>query len=207
MKKIILPTAYFPSISWSVLYMNSADVFMEACEHWIKQSTRNRCYIAGANGPLMLIVPVRHYGDKKILVRDVEICNDTHWQKIHWKSFESAYRNSPYFEMFEDLLLPYFEKKYRWLFELNRELLEAITGFMKINKPIALTNQYLDKYDGVAVDYRKFAFDKDIKMPHYQQVFESRNGFFPNLSLIDLLFNTGLHSISYLRQSNLSGIT
>jgi hypothetical protein len=50
-------------------------------------------------------------------------------------------------------------------------------------------------------DYRESIHpknDSDISLKSYFQVFQERNGFLPNLSIIDLVFNQGPQSIKYL---------
>ena len=48
--------------------------------------------------------------DKKMPIRDVTIDYSKSWQKIHWKSIESAYRLSPCFEFYADDLSGFYEK-------------------------------------------------------------------------------------------------
>ena len=38
----------------------------------------------------------------KNIFKDVQIDHSQKWKKNHWKSLESAYRSSPYFEYYED---------------------------------------------------------------------------------------------------------
>ncbi|MFW5699856.1 MAG: WbqC family protein, partial [Bacteroidota bacterium] len=100
MNKIILPTAYFGNIEYYSLIKQADNVLIEAHEHYIKQTYRNRCEIATANGPLALTVPVKFSNTKKTTIKDVRIDYDTNWQKIHFKAIESAYRKSPFYEHF-----------------------------------------------------------------------------------------------------------
>ena len=51
------------------------------------------------------------------------------------------------------------------------------------------------------IDYRESINPKretDFNQKPYFQVFEDRKGFIKNLSIVDLLFNQGPHSINYL---------
>jgi hypothetical protein len=69
---------------------------------------------------------------------------------------------------------------------------------MGIDIKISFTAEYLKTYEG-ADDYRNLASpqvvnettDKSIK---YQQVFEEKHSFMPNISIIDLLFCEGPHA-------------
>ena len=96
---------------------------LEQHEHFVKQSYRNRCCIYSANGVLPLSIPVFHSKKAYQGIRDIKISYDFDWQKVHWKSIESAYRCSPFFEYFEDDLRPYFQKKQVFLFDLNNKLI------------------------------------------------------------------------------------
>jgi hypothetical protein len=39
--------------------------------------------------------------------KDIIVDNSTDWQKQHYKSLETAYRSSPFFEFFEDDIRPF----------------------------------------------------------------------------------------------------
>ena len=103
MKELVLSTSYFPSISYIRLLNEYEKVSIDIGEHFIKQTHRNRCVISGANGRLNLIVPSEKW-KSNTAVRDIRISYSDNWQKLHWKSLESAYRSSPYFEYYEDKL-------------------------------------------------------------------------------------------------------
>ena len=60
MKSILLPT-YFPSILfWKIILKN--DFFWMKKSYYKKQTLRNRMFIHGANGKLMLSTPILHSG-------------------------------------------------------------------------------------------------------------------------------------------------
>ena len=89
---------------WS--FMTTAKtLIIEQHDYYQKQTFRNRTYIHGANGKLLLTIPVKHLGEiGHQYYQTVEIENSFNWQKQHWKSIQSAYRSSPYFEFYEDNL-------------------------------------------------------------------------------------------------------
>ncbi|MBR2478612.1 MAG: WbqC family protein, partial [Bacteroidales bacterium] len=54
----LLSTAYLPPIEYFVAIANSGRVEIECGEMYQKQSYRTRCHINGANGLLVLTLPV-----------------------------------------------------------------------------------------------------------------------------------------------------
>ena len=95
--KVILNTNYFGNIHYFSVFKNADEVLIEVCDHYEKQSYRNRTEIYGANGLLKLVIPLNRQG-KRTVVKDVLIDNSQKWQNEHWRSIQSAYRSSPYFE-------------------------------------------------------------------------------------------------------------
>ena len=106
---LLLPT-YFPSISNCVAIAKSENLIFEVEDNFQKQTNRNRTYIYSPNGVQMLNVPIKHSKEVHQKTKDIKIENDFDWQKQHFKSLEAAYRSSPFFEYFEDELLPIFTK-------------------------------------------------------------------------------------------------
>ena len=97
---LVLSSVYAGNLVYYSLIANSNKIILDVYENFNKQSFRNRCVIASPNGPLKLIIPVVR--SSKNIVKDVKIDNTQNWKKIHWKSLESSYRSSPYFEFYED---------------------------------------------------------------------------------------------------------
>jgi hypothetical protein len=144
----------------------------------------------------------------KTPIRDVTIDYSKPWRKIHWKSIESAYRLSPCFEFFEDALYGFYEKEIqkKFLLDWNTMLMEVILDLLQINGKFTLTSEYTKAPAGQA-DYRESIHPKGrLSMPDpnfqsipYSQVFATKHGFLPNLSIIDLLFNEGGHAKDVLQ--------
>jgi hypothetical protein len=197
---VLLPICYLPPISYFQLIVKAQNVELELHENFVKQSYRNRCEIYGANGKLKLIVPVQHKGER-ILFKDVKISYAENWQKIHWKSLEAAYRTSPFFEYYEHHFHSFYHNnKIAYLKDLNIALMELLLKLLSINKKLMFTDKY--SKEGNFEDYRS-KFDKKQLHPlqnssKYIQVFENKLGFIENLSIVDLLFNEGPNSLSYL---------
>jgi len=200
MGSILLSTAYFPPISWVREALNADKIFIEAWETYPKQTYRNRCRIAAANGPLSLSVPVTKVSGKGTMTKDIMICYDEDWQRLHRRSIEDAYTNSPFYLYFWDEFSPFLNKKYKFLLDFNIELTSAIFSILGKKVEIRLTDTF-EKDPADLADLRhsftpKLPID-DKKFKRYPQVFEEKNGFYPDLSIIDLIFNEGPASSAY----------
>jgi len=200
----LYPT-YFPSIA-SFAVLAQREVVWEASDNFQKQTYRNRCHICTDKGLHALHVPIRHVGGKEGRQKYGEVATDNSypWKKIHWRSLETAYRTSPFFEFYEDGLKPLFEGNEDSLFALNLQTIEAILDCLGMEAPTDFTQQY-DPQDRGHLDARFLVHAKgELALePHgfapYTQVFGERHGFVPNLSVLDLLFNLGPQALDYLK--------
>ena len=199
MKTIIHPT-YFPNISAFKTIINSTNILFEVNDHYVKQTLRNRTEIHAANGKLILSIPVKYSSSKKEKYKDIKICYNSSWQKIHLKSIESAYRNSPYYDFFEDYFIKFFNKKEKFLIDANIKSIEVIYDILDMNMKYDLTNDYKNKLENYT-DYRKLVDsnpDEKMSKINYSQVFQEKNGFISGLSSLDIIFNKGLESLDYI---------
>jgi len=200
-KGAIFPLFYLPPIEYfSKLIENKSGVFLENAEHFEKQSYRNRASIHSPNGKLDLIVPVIKGSKNHTKVKDVRISYDFNWQRLHLSSLQTSYRSSAYFEFYEDELLPFYENKWDFLFDFNEELFNLLLRFLKLNVVYNYTNEF-QKDHTEAQDFRSNIHPKRSELTRvntYFQVFEERNGFISNLSIVDLLFSQGPQSNKFL---------
>lgn len=204
--KALLATSYFAPIEYYCALIHYPEIVIEQWEHYSKQSYRNRCTIYGANGILALSIPVVKAKQKKILTKDVQISYDTNWQKLHWKGIESAYKSSPFYEYYIDDFEQFFTQKWESLLEFNSAIQQEIFGILEVEPNIKFSNDFIDfgqfEYD----DYREIIHPKAQKSrtkhlftpDKYTQVFGDKYGFIENLSILDLIFNLGPDSLSYL---------
>jgi hypothetical protein len=198
--KIVLPSAYLPSIYYFKLLLN-AEVIIDVNEHFVKQSIRNRCSIYAANGTLSLTIPLQKSPNNTPMV-EKQMSSEVDWRTLHWRSIASAYNGSAYFAYFEHEFEPLFAKDNHitHIVEWNTALLKVVFKILRIEKELCFSEQYIETTNTI-LDGRKL-FDSDkikqIQFLPYYQVFSDKHGFIPNLSILDLLFHQGLKSVAYL---------
>ncbi len=200
----ILSTAYLAPIQYYSKLINYPTCIIEHCEHYTKQTYRSRCDIYSPNGLKTLSVPLVKRNHRQA-VKDLKISYNVDWQKLHWRTLESSYRRSPFFEYFEDDLYPFYhDKKYDFLIDLNEALQQEMLLLLKCKVNYSFTAEYIKEYVD-ADDYRNIISpkeslnsDKYFEPKKYSQVFENRHGFIPNLSVVDLLFNQGSRAMEFI---------
>jgi hypothetical protein len=196
---ILLSTAYFPPLPYMACITGSQDILIEKHENYCKQSFRNRCCIVSSNGILPLVIPVKRNKGCKTLISEVRPDYSYKWQKLHRVSIESAYRSAPFFEYYIDDIMPFFELRYDWLLDMNTAILNTLLDILNIPAITVYTGSYQKLPLAGIVDARdifhpKRRISKDISYSgytEYTQVFQGKLGFIANMSILDLLFNTG----------------
>ena len=199
LSKIILPTAYFGPISYYSKIINNRITLIETKENFVKQTIRNRCYISGPNGKLRLTIPKQKKNDTKS-ISSVEICYIQNWQKNHWNAISSSYNSSPFFTYYKDDFKLLFQKKEKYLIDLNNKAQNIILKILQNDSIVKQTNKY--EKIGSFVDLRNYTWEKDI-IKNYEQVFIEKTRFLNNLSILDLIFNLGPESTNYLLKLNI----
>ena len=206
MNSILIHPAYFGSILQFCHIAQAEELVFENEDNYQKQTYRNRQYIYGANAKLLLNIPIKHTGKKNIRqkYKEVKIENDFKWQIIHWRSLETAYRTSPFFEFYEDELIHLYEKEYKYLLDFNYDCFEAVSECLQLEKEYRKTEEYQLEILEEKIQDKRYLIDAKRKqlptLETYTQVFEDKFGFIPNLSILDLLFNEGPNSLNYLQQ-------
>ncbi|QLG44084.1 WbqC family protein [Costertonia aggregata] len=206
--QIVLHPCYFPNIAiFSAIAQN--EVIWETADNFQKQTYRNRCYIATDRGRHMLTLPIKHVGGSqgRQKYKDVRLDNTYSWQRQHWRTLQTAYRTSPFFEFYEDELEPLFREDQKFLLDFNLKTIATICACLQIETPTKKTMVYEHQLDTTIKDARflvnaklKIKFDQE----KYNHVFEEKHGFLYNLSILDLLFNEGTNALSYLKNQNLN---
>lgn len=212
MKTLLHPT-YFPNVLTFATLVQS-DIIWEAEDNYQKQTYRNRCYICTDQGKHMLSIPIQHVGGKegRQKYKDVKLDNSYPWQRQHWRTLETAYRTSPYFEFYEDSLVPLFEKEQEFLLDFNLKTIQITCDCLQFEMPLQKTLDY--QKPGTRNPKPETPFDarflvnakkkSHLEQKEYTQVFGDRHEFVENTSILDLLFNEGPNSVSYLKAQDLT---
>lgn len=204
MSNIIIHPAYFPSISTFVSIAKAGIVTFEMEDNFQKQTNRSRMYIYSPNGIQLLNVPIKHTKESHQRTKEVKLETAFDWQKQHFKSLEAAYRTSPFFEYFEEDLLPIFQKKHTFLMDLNMETMAIVSKCLGLKFDYDETAEYFHEVSD-KTDFRSLINGKKdtATFDPYTQVFGDKHGYLNNLSILDLLFNEGRYALDYLKQQKL----
>ncbi len=200
---------YHPPAALFAALVNADGLLIEAHEHYRKQTFRNRCLIRTAQGVQPLTIPVID-GNRaeKVSIAAIEIDYRQNWIHRHWRTLQTAYGNSPYFEYYADYLHDIYVSKPALLFDLNLQFLRLLLKCFRLTLPLELTTEYRAHYPPTLLpsysttDRRDWLTPKAAaKTPEpdtpaastlvrpYPQVFGP--GFEPDLSVLDLLFSQG----------------
>ena len=206
MQTVLLSSLYLAPIQYYSKLFRADKVIIETDDNYQKQSYRNRCIIAAANGPLALSIPIEKPKEVKCKMKDIKIAKHGNWQHFHWNAIISAYNSSPFFEYYRDDFSLFYEKKTTFLFDLNEQLRILICNLLDIDTPTSYTTTFVEHPLPNTTDLRESIHPKRdwqemdnhfIAKPYYQ-VFAEKRPFVENLSVIDLLFNMGNESRLYL---------
>ena len=219
MNTALLQTTYFGPVQWYQKLHRYEHTLIQQYDSYQKQTFRNRCIIATANGLQALTVPVDTHPvlgasaaeSTKCLLKDVRISDHNQWRRIHWNALQSAYSESPFFEYYADDIRPFFEQKYDFLVDFNEAIRQKMCELIDIHPSVEYTQEFLPPQEvsstthhPIIHDFRDVISakhpqpDADFEVKRYWQVFQHKHGFLPNLSILDLLFNMGPESIFYL---------
>lgn len=205
-QKVILHPSCFPNIAILSALVGEGEVVWEVHDNYQKQTYRNRYHICTDQGLLKLTIPIRHIGGSngRQKYKGVEIENSYPWQKQHWKTLQTAYRTSPFFEFYEDELAPIFEQPFKHLMDFNWRSIQFLCESLQIPIPILKTESFQLKIESGLDGRFLINAKKNLHHPQepYNQVFSDRHGFIPNVSALDLLFNEGPNALSYLKGHN-----
>ena len=211
----LLSTTYFGPVQWYQKLYRCHSAMIEAHESFVKQSYRNRCIIATAQGLQALTVPVVH-DHEQTDISLLRISDHGNWRHLHWQAITSAYGDSPFLEYYEDDLRPFFtERRWERLLDFNGAIMLKMCELLDFHPHFANTTEYVKTDDpritgGQAasvnslVDFRNVINpkhplpDTDFHPRPYYQVFSQLHGFLPNLSILDLLLNMGPEAVFFL---------
>nr|MBS0037930.1 WbqC family protein [Saprospiraceae bacterium] len=204
--KLLTESQLFPPLKAFQLALECNHWMVEAHENYNKGSYRNKYEVLGANGPILLTVPLVKGKHRNQLISEVLISHTENWQSQHLRTLQSCYGKSPYFEEYYPALQSILETRFDRLLNLNKKALEVICELLGFPIPVSITSDYIfpgdidansikDYRDALKVngDWKKNAYKQ------YPQIFMEKQGFVPHLSILDLLFCKGPEAVLYLK--------
>lgn len=214
MSAVLFESQYHPPISFFGALVGAEALWLEAHEHYHKQTYRNRCLILTAQGVQPLTVPVIDGNrSEKVLTSQIEIDYRQNWVHRHWRTLQTAYGGSPYFEYYADYLHDIYQQKIALLFDLNTAFLRFYLRCLRLAQPVCFTAEYqppplhhslthaaahslLDRRDWLTPKAHTHQQPDRKSGRPYAQTFGK--DFAPDLSILDLLFMQGPAAGSFL---------
>jgi len=194
---------------------------------YTRRDWRNRNQIKTKTGLQWMTIPVEVKGKFSQKIKDTKVA-DHLWPKEHWKTLLHNYAAAPHFERYKDLFEKTYREcqDEEFLSQINHKFLTAICGLLEIQTKIswsmghALAEGKTERLVGLCQNLGASAYlsgpaAKDYMVPEkfreagislefmdyggyppYPQLF---NGFFHEVSILDLLFNQGPEAVKYMK--------
>ena len=195
---VVLPLTYWGNIEhFANLLRGDEEAIIDLGENYVKRSERNRTEIVTPTGGMVLSVPLVKANRPRTPMRDIRIDNTKRWQHQHWVAILSAYRSSPYFDYIADRIAPIYEQEWKYLIDLNREILQAEFDILGIEPKHRFSEHYIEPSEEV-IDLRNKKRESHFSSPQYFQMFMDRTPFVENASMLDLLMCEGREAIGLL---------
>lgn len=237
MKRVaILQSSYIPWKGYFDLMRQVDEFILYDDAQFTKRDWRNRNQIKTKDGLLWLTIPVDVKGKFTQAVKDVTI-SDPAWSDRHFKTIAAAYARAPYFRDMKDALEDLFRgATSARLSDVNRRFIERLAGMLgvttklsssmdytlpegRVERLVALCRQagatsylsgpsakdYIDRdahlfaEAGIEVSFMDYA-----GYPEYPQLYPP---FAHQVSVVDLLLNTGPAAPDYLMRATTSALT
>ena len=133
---VVLQPGYLP---WLGFFdqLRRADVFVYYDDvQYDKDGWRNRNRIKTQSGPLWLTVPVRHGGQGRQRILDVEIDPRTPWAHKHVASVRQAYARAPFVGRYLPALEELLERSWKRLIDLDIACVALMAEWFGLHTPI-----------------------------------------------------------------------
>ena len=185
----VFPITYFGSIAYYRKLVEAKEPQFEQWETFPRRSIRNHCSILCPNGILDLTVPVTKPNGSRSITKEIGVDYSTDWQKKHWKTLQTSYSSSPYFDHYGREIEEIIFHDWKLLIDLNEAIHKHINNWLDLGLSFELTEAF---EKAPREDYRTFFTERNTHQDYsYQQVFTSKEDFIPDLSILDAIFNLG----------------
>lgn len=204
MSSVLLETMCLPPVPVMATLVKHSELIIEAHENYQKRSFRNRIYLSGPQGTLCFTIPLAKGKNQQKPIQDVTISEEEDWQTSLIKHVQSFYGSAPYFDYYYDSLREIICSNHTYLFELNKQLLKWVFLHIDAEINISYTEQYNLEYR-ISVDDMRSVFKPNQSffghpdLIRYNQIFEEKNGFIGNLSILDMLMCCGPETLVRLK--------
>lgn len=214
----VRPPEYWPSLTHFALADVADEVVLADTLQYSRQSFQNRARVRTPQGWQWISVPLKGGQHGKPICK-VAVRNSVAWAGKHWRALHYNYRTSPFFEFYEPQLRPLFELRWNVLGDLTCATVEVLAELLGISTPLVRasalhgrpdtvprilevlgSDALLSAADAAEID-RQFTMSLRVlrlELPRYRQNFD---GFEPDMSSLDLLFNYGPEALSMIRRS------
>lgn len=144
----LLTSAYLAPVHYYTKLISAPFVVEERSDHYVKQTFRNRCVIATADGTQSLTIPVQGCkelgGDHKTPTREMRIIDHNRWRQLHWNALVAAYERTPFFEYYADDFSAIYQGEYERLVDFNADLHHLVLRLLDIHPKIVVNEgEYL----------------------------------------------------------------
>lgn len=204
---LLIEPHYLPSIAFFGHALAYDKLCIEQHANFQRSSYANRTYIAGANGKQRLSIPLKGGSRQKCMFKDIQMDFTENWLKEHWFAIQSAYAKAAFFEYYESEIKAFFETPEASLLQWNLNWMQWLCTQLNWQASISLSNQYLSKNNLIneVCDMRHTIlpntnYTQLLKGVQYYQLFQEKNGFQNNLSVLDMLMSKGPDALSLLKK-------
>lgn len=232
LKAVVHQPQYFPYPGF-FHKLTIADVYVIMDDAQYDKRFTNRNKIISTSGWTWITVPINKDG-KFMPNKSVEINNELQWRELHWKKICQSYAHAPYFDLYKGDLESLYKKEWKFLSDLDLFTIKKTIEWLglkidivkesELNMQGKSTERLINACKAVGADTYisgtggknymdeklfeknniKFEYQNYQPIP-YKQRFAT--AFIPNLSIMDMLFNNGPHSLELITQSGQNLLT
>jgi len=201
--KLVLHPSYFMDVISLVHAYHAQEISWDLHDSFVKQTYRNRCLIAAANGKLSLQVPIIHSKTAHAVpYAAVAVDHSQPWASNHLKSIKSAYKSSPFYDYYAHEIQELYANVPEKLQEWNLLTARYLFNRLHINALQTASDDYTANLTASRLITAKTPPLHPVEP--YMQVFQEKHGFLQPLSGLDLLFNEGPSAGVYLKSQVLT---